>query len=102
MNTAPDHDPLAGPLAAWRIDPPADPNFRPAVWRRLDRIRRQSWTAYLRSHLAAWSLVAVLAVCAAGWAGRSAAQAELAADRERMIFSYLGDLDPRVLAVTRP
>lgn len=102
MTSSPPPDPLSRALAAWRVDPPADPAFRPAVWQRLSALRREDWRAYLRAHLAAWCVVALVATAAAGWAGRSAARADLDAERERMIFSYLGDLDPRVLALSRP
>lgn len=102
MNPSSPPDPLSRALGAWRVDPPADPAFRPAVWRRLGALRRDDWRGYLRAHLAAWCVVALVATAAAGWAGRSVAHAELAAERERMIFSYLGDLDPRVLALSRP
>lgn len=102
MNSPPNPDPLSRTLAEWRVDPPAEPGFRPAVWQRLARIRHESWSGYLRAHLAVWCVTALLASVAAGWVGRSAAHAQLAADRERMVFSYLGELDPRVLAQVRP
>jgi len=102
MKPTTSHDPLSRTLAAWQVDPPAAPGFRPAVWERLRREDNASWTGHLRSHLAAWCVVALVAAGVAGWAGRSVAQAQLAADRERMVFSYLGELDPRVLAQVRP
>jgi hypothetical protein len=102
MSTPSPHDPLSRTLAAWRVTPPADPAFRPAVWQRLAAARDESWPGYLRAHLAVWCVTALIASAAAGWAGRSVAHAQLDADRERMIFSYLGELDPRVLAQVRP
>ena len=88
------HDPLREDLAAWRVEPPNDPNFRPAVFARI----RQSWAGYLRHNLLQWSAVAAIALIAAGWAGRELAQSRLDAQREQLVVSYLGNLEPRVLA----
>lgn len=95
------NDSLSRTLAAWRVAPASDPNFRPAVWRRINRRARESWPAYLRAHVAGWSVAAALAVAAAGWAGHAAARARLAAERDRMVVAYLGAIDPRVMAVAR-
>jgi hypothetical protein len=100
MNSEP-NDPLQHALASWRVQPAADPNFRPAVWNLIRQRARESWGGYLRAHLAGWSVAAALAVVAAGWAGRTVAQSKLDASREQMVVSYLGDLDPRVLAKIR-
>lgn len=89
-------------LAAWRLAPPPNPNFRPAVWQRLRQQSRETWAGYVRAHLAGWSLLAVLSVAAAGWTGHSVARAKLEADREQMVVSYLGGLDPRVLVRQQP
>lgn len=102
MNPTDPKDPLARDLAAWRVTPPGDPNFRPAVWQRIQRRSRETWAAYVRSHLIGWSLAAAVAVAAAGWTGHSVARAKLDSSREEMVVSYLGNLDPRVLAKHRP
>lgn len=97
MNTSP--DPLSTALAGWRIAPPADPEFRSAVWQRITALRsRESWPAYLRAHPTAWALAAVVVLSAAGWTGHAAAQARMRADREAIVITYLTDLDPRVQA----
>lgn len=101
MNPSEPNDSLPRTLASWRVIPPTDPNFRPAVWQRIRQRTRETWTAYVRAHLVGWSVAAGLAVIAAGWAGRAVAQAKLDAGREQMVVSYLGDLDPRVLAKIR-
>lgn len=95
-------DSLARTLADWRVNPRVEPQFRPAVWQRLRDHSRATWSGYVRSHLATWSVVAAVAVAAAGWAGRSAGQARLSAERDAMIVSYLVELDPRVQARLRP
>lgn len=78
--------------------PQPDPAFRTQVWARLQRGLRPTWAGYVRTHLAGWAFAGVLAMAAAGWTGHEAAQARLEAQRERMVVSYLGNLDPRVLA----
>lgn len=95
------NDPLARTLAAWRVNPPSDPAFRPAVWRRIQAQARESWAAYVRTHALGWSVAAVAVVAAAGWTGRVAVRAQLNAEREAMVVAYLTDLDPRVQARLR-
>ena len=102
MNTPEPNEPLARTLAAWRVNPPMNPNFRPAVWQMIQQRARETWASYVRAHRLSWSLVALVAVMAAGWTGRSVAQAKLDAEREEMVVSYLGNLDPRVMAKLRP
>jgi hypothetical protein len=100
MNTS--RDPLSGVLQSWRVLPPADPNFRSAVWQRVGARLRESWPAYLRAHAAAWGVAAALAVAAAGYTGHAVARAHVQADREAMVITYLTDLDPRVQAGLKP
>jgi hypothetical protein len=100
MNTPPDT--LSEVLRGWRVKPPADPNFRPGVWQRIRRQPGTSWPAYLRAHMAAWSLVAILAISSAGYAGRTLARTHVQADREAIVVTYLVELDPRVQAVLKP
>jgi len=85
-------------LAAWRVEPKAAANFRPEVWARIRRAGRESWAAYVRGHLAGWAAGAAVAAAVAGWTGHAIAQARLESERERMVVSYLSELDPRVLA----
>lgn len=101
MNSSPP-DPFDRALADWQVRPPAAPDFRPLVWQRLRRAAPATWGGYLRAHFAAWAMVATLTLAAAGWAGRTAAEARLEAERERRAIAYLVELDPRVLALTRP
>ena len=102
MKPYPTPDPLAPLLATWRVQPPADPLFRAAVWQRLARRASLTWPRYLRAHALAWSAAGVLAMAAAGWTGHRVAQIRLAEQREQMVVAYLGNLDPRVLAKTAP
>ena len=95
-------DPLSTVLQSWRVAPPADPNFRHAVWRRIAARVRESWPAYLRVHAVAWALAAIVLLSAAGWTGHAAARARVQSDREAMVVTYLTNLDPRVQAVLKP
>ena len=101
MKTPPDApDPLSHDLARWQVNPPRDPNFRPAVWQRLRGLPPggETWGSYLRAHSVGWVAVAALAVAVAGWAGHEMGRSQLETSRERMVVSYLSELDPRVLA----
>ena len=100
MNTP--RDSLSAVLHRWRVDPPADPNFRTAVWRRLDARARETWPVYLRSHATAWSLAAVVLLGLAAYSGTALAQARMRSERDAMVVTYLVDLDPRVQAVLKP
>lgn len=100
MNTSRDN--LSEVLHGWRVAPPADPNFRHAVWHSIDEQTRVTWPIYLRAHPAAWTMAAVLAVSAAGYTGGALARAHVQADREAIVVTYLVDLDPRVQAVLKP
>jgi hypothetical protein len=102
MNSPEPPDPLSRTLAEWQVRPRADPDFRPAVWQRIQQRGRETWDTYVQARLAAWTVVALVTVGAAGWAGVSAGKARLSAEREAMVVSYLVELDPRVQARLRP
>lgn len=95
-------DSLSETLHCWKVTPPADPDFRSAVWRRIGSRAGESWPAYLRTHAAAWAVATAVTLGAAAYAGHTAAQARVRADRETMVVSYLADLDPRVQATLKP
>lgn len=98
MNAPESNDPLSRTLATWQVSPPTQPGFRPAVWQRLQRRQDESWPAYLRAHRRSLLLAGACVVALSGVTGRGLAEARLAADRERMVVSYLVELDPRVMA----
>jgi hypothetical protein len=102
MKPSDSNDSFSRTLADWQMTPKADPNFRPAVWQRIKQRSHETWFAYLRAHLVPWSLAGAAALVAAGWTGHSFARAKLDSSREQMVVSYLGDLDPRVMAKLRP
>ncbi len=101
MNPSDPQNRLSATLSSWRVTPPRDPNFRPDVLARIQRRARATWMEYVRSHGVSWSAAALVAIAASGWAGHAAAQARIEEQREQMVVSYLGNLDPRVLAKLR-
>lgn len=101
MNPPDPDDRLSATLASWRVNPARNPHFRPAVLACVRKTARDTWAGYVRGHLAAWSVAALVALAAAGWTGHAFAQAEMEINRERMAVTYLGSLDPRVLAKSR-
>lgn len=101
MHSPESHDSLSRTLAAWRVSPPPDPNFRPAVWQRIGAEMRESWAGYVRAHALGLSIAALVVVGAANWTGRAAVRAQLDAEREAMVVAYLTNLDPRVQARLR-
>jgi len=102
MNSPEPNDFLPPVLATWRVTPPVNPRFRSEVWARLQIPARVSWANYVRSHLAGWTMVAALLMVTSVWTGHAMGEAELNAQREAMVVSYLVDLDPRVQAKIRP
>lgn len=102
MDSPPPPDSLSRTLSSWRVQPPRDPQFRPAVWRRIARRSRETWADYVAAHRLAWSVAALAAIGAAGWSGHAAAQARQSADRDALVTAYLIELDPRVQAALRP
>jgi len=99
MNAPP--DPLSHTLGTWRIAPPGDPQFRTAVWARLQAARDTRWAAYVRQHAAASCAALVLAVVAGGWLGQWQAHRQATQDREVLATTYLSEIDARVIADTR-
>lgn len=102
MSSTSPGDSLSRTLADWRVEPSANPNFRPAVWTRIRDRSHQTWGAYVRSHLAAWGVAAACIVTLSGWAGSTAGKAKLDAARDEMVIAYLVELDPRVQARLHP
>lgn len=102
MNPSDPNDRLRAALGTWRLAPPPNPDFRPAVWGRIQRRAQETWASYVRTHLVGWSVAAMFAIAAAGWTGHAVAQARIEDGREQMVVSYLGNLDPRVMAKLRP
>jgi hypothetical protein len=99
MNSSP--TPLSGLLQRWRIAPPGDPQFRTAVWARLQAARDTRWAAYVRQHAAASCAALALAIVAGGWLGQWQAHRQATQDRAVLATTYLGEIDARMIADTR-
>lgn len=91
------NDPLSRTLKTWQVTPPCTPDFRAAVWSRIEAVQRaatETWGGYLRAHLALWILVGLLSTVGAGWIGHSAGEVRTSQARETLVASYVESLDP--------
>ena len=98
MNTFEKDRALGATLAAWRMEPPADPGFRGAVWAGIEAARRApSWPGYVRTHLTLATGLMAVALVAGGWIGREQARVQAEADRAVMAENYVRALDARTM-----
>lgn len=91
-------DHLSRVLRSWRVTPTSSPNFRTSVWQRIEAARRaggESWSAYLRIHLAGWMLATVVITAGSGWVGFTAAKTKNEISRQKMVASYVTSIDAR-------
>ncbi len=99
MKSSPSNpDPLSAILREWEVSAASDPQFRPAVWARLQKPPAVSWWDYARRHALPLGLAACVTLLASGWAGHTAGRIRMDAAREAMVVHYLVELDPRVQA----
>ena len=85
-------------LADWRVTPTRDPQFRPAVWARINAARlNPTWAGYLRAHVALLTGAIALALVAGAWTGRGQARQRVAGERTAMAAAYVRALDARVM-----
>ena len=85
-----------------RVQPVRNPAFRADVWARIEA-RRQvpvTWAAWLRPHLAGFTMVAAASVILAAGAGGWAATARAGREREAMVARYVASIDPHRQAVS--
>jgi len=86
-------------LRIWRVAPPRDPNFRAAVWQRIEAVRREtSWSGFVRTRAAALTAATIMVVALSGWTGHAVARSHVRADRDRLAATYIAGLDVRVQA----
>jgi hypothetical protein len=98
MNSSDPDKSLARVLADWRVAPPRDPGFRPAVWARIIAARPEpTWAGYTRAHAALLAGAFAVALIAGAWAGRAHARQSVAAERTAMAATYVRALDARVM-----
>jgi hypothetical protein len=91
-------DPLSSTLAAWRVNPPANPAFRAAVWHRLQADESTlPWTGFARRHAVFVAGLCVVASVAGAWSGQVSARVRVAEARERLASAYVQSLDARAM-----
>ncbi len=98
MNAPDSPDPLQRTLARWPVQPPANPNFRAEVWRRIEAAEAAGplpWASYARRHLPGVTAALVVAVAAGAVGGQERARARAAADSARLAAAYVEGLDAR-------
>lgn len=87
-------------LQAWRVSPPHNPDFRAAVWRRLEVSRQPlSWPRYVRAHGAMVGAALAVAIVVGAVTGREQARARVAAERAELAASYVKALDARSMVM---
>jgi hypothetical protein len=90
-------DDLSAELRTWKVNPPHDPDFRRAVWRRIEEQRRvPTWGVFVKTRALALGTALVLTIGISGWAGHTVARARVQVDREVLAASYVASLDARV------
>lgn len=100
MHPSPTSDPLHCRLQDWRVAPPVEPGFRPAVRERIAaRLRRgqETWGAYCRRHAVLWSLVFATVVTGAAVHGQRVGERHSEADHRAMVGTYLAEIDARAM-----
>lgn len=96
MSSPQSNDPLSATLREWRVNPPADPQFRPQVWARIGTaVRPSTWSRFARSHPALVASMLGLAVLAGAFSGRVEARQRAAADQFLIASQYVHALDAR-------
>lgn len=90
------NDSLARTLADWRVAPPRNPQFRRAVWARLEGARSApTWGSYVRGHATLVAGALALAVVLGAVTGREQARSRVAAESRQLAASYVEGLDAR-------
>ncbi len=90
---------LSQALRGWRVQPPADPGFRPGVWRRIEAgQRRHQSLGTTRARLGTLALAATVTLLASGWTGHHLAEQRQRSEREALALRYVVDMDARARA----
>ncbi len=90
---------LTNALRTWRVAPPPTPDFRAAVWQRIEQSQRATdWWGFVRARVGVLSLAAVVTVGVSGWTGHAVASAQVQIDRAALAGTYVAGLDARVRA----
>jgi len=98
MNTTP--DPLDSTLAAWRVQPTPEPQFRVQVWSRIAAASQSvNWTRFARAHPALVSGALGAALVVGAWTGREQARSHAATESSRLAAAYVQSLDARTMTL---
>jgi outer membrane lipoprotein SlyB len=92
-------DSLSRTLAAWRVGPRRDPQFRAAVHARIAGGAGTSWAAFARAHAPLVAGALAVAMVLGALTGREQARARVAADNGRIASAYVQSLDARAMAM---
>ncbi len=92
-----ENDSLTTLLAAWRVTPSPDPQFRARVRARIETGRPSSWPGFARAHPTALAASLGLALVLGGWFGREQARARGEAESGRLATAYVKALDARTM-----
>lgn len=87
-------------LRHWQVEAPADPDFRAAVWTRIEGARQAaslSWAGYFRRNAQAWSLALVLALSVSALVGYRAGERHSERERAAILQTYLAAIDARAM-----
>eukprot|EP01034_Spumella_vulgaris_P003595 gene3595-4621_t len=94
----PDDEKLGRVLADWRVAPTANPEFRPGVWARIERARREvAFGEFLRTHAVPCAALLVVALGVGAWTGQDWAKTRVAAERAALVANYVQGLDARAM-----
>ena len=89
-------DPLSRTVAAWRVAPPRQPQFRGGVWARIEAgARALPWRVYARQHAAAVAGALAVAIVAGAFFGHGRARARAAFESAQLAAAYVQGLDAR-------
>jgi hypothetical protein len=107
MNANHNQDPL-GPLIrkSWTVSLRSNPNFRSAVWTRIEASRQlpATWSGWLKLNFTAVAMYAAASIVLAGAGGGYLAATQANRDRDQLIQRYVTSIDPhqRVNLPTSP
>jgi hypothetical protein len=98
MNMQQEDEKLARVLADWRVAPTVDPQFRPGVWARIERARREvAFGEFLRAHAVPCAALLVVSLGLGAWTGHDRAKTRVAAERATLVANYVQGLDARAM-----
>lgn len=105
MNSNPNDERLGQLLRNnYQVKPVKNPDFRTAVWARIESTRRAptTWAAWLRLNVYRFAFLAIASIAIAGAGGGWIATAQANQNREQLVQRYLASIDPHQKTHTEP